>query len=128
MAGADDLSIKPGAYEIASQIVMPHLEEMRRITKRELRCLRGDEPSALFPVMDQRALTGCELGYAARDADVFHYVMVCQSDLVATGTAEFNATPNHVSGTLNIKMGGKNMTFSQHVKATWQGACDHVKD
>ena len=128
MAGADDLSIKPGAYEIASQIVMPHLEEMRRITKLERRCLRGDEPSTLFPVMDQRALTGCELGYTARDADAFHYVVVCQSDLVATGTAELNATSNRVSGTLNIKMGAKNMTFSQHVKATWQGVCERVED
>ena len=120
---AGDLTLTPGLYDIAAQTVMPHLDEMRRNTVHHSRCLHDDTLTSIFPVMDQRALMGCDLGYADQQSDVFYYTLNCQSDRVATGTAELQTTRDHIVGKLKVKMGGKNMTFSQFVKATWKEDC-----
>lgn len=109
----------PGRYELSSQTVMPNLDEMRHITATETRCLRSD-PNALFPVLRQPALRGCSLVPAgAQDP----YTLVCQTTLVASGTARIVVGTRRVTGDLQVKMGGKNMTFSQHVRATPLGPC-----
>ena len=121
--GAGDLALKPGLYDIAAQTVMPHLEEMRRNTVHHSRCLHNDKLTSIFPVTDQRALMGCDLRYANQVGDVFYYSLNCQDARVATGTAELQMTRERIVGTLEVKMGGKNMTFSQFVKATWKEDC-----
>lgn len=114
----------PGRYELSSQTVMPNLDEMRHITATETRCLRND-PNALFPILRQPALRGCSLVAAgAQDP----YTLVCQTTLVASGTARIVAGTRQVTGNLGVKMGGKNMTFSQHVRATPLGPCTDDDD
>lgn len=117
-AAADDHPFPPGQYEITWQTVMPHLDEMRRISDRETRCLRGD-PSELFPVLRQPALRGCTLGTSAAG----RYRLACTSDRVASGNATLSGDTSTLRGALTVKMGGKNMTFSQHVTATRRGSC-----
>lgn len=117
-AAADDHPFPPGQYEITWQTVMPHLDEMRRISDRETRCLHGD-PSEFFPVLRQPALRGCTLGTSAAG----RYRLACASDRVASGSATLSGDPSTLRGALTIKMGGKNMTFSQHVTATRRGSC-----
>lgn len=115
---AAENAFPPGQYEIVWQTVMPHLDEMRRISDRETRCLRGT-PSELFPVLRQPALRGCDLGASGAGS----YSLICASERVASGSATLSAEPATLRGTLTIKMGGKNMTFSQHVTATRRGGC-----
>ena len=126
--GAGDLNIDRGLYEIAARTVMPHLEEMRRNAVIHTRCLDGDDLTAIFPVMDQRALKGCHLGFVNQVEGVFHYTLDCQTELVATGTAEIEVPRDRIVGQLKVKMGGKNMTFSQFVEGTWRGACEGALD
>lgn len=117
---ADDATTFPlpaGRYAIRSNMVMPHLEEMRRITADESRCVARDAASALFPVLRQPALRGCSFGYGAERPTGFQYVLVCASARVASGTAELARQGETVNGTLVVKMGGKNMTFSQSIRA-----------
>jgi len=120
-AAAADGTLPPGRYALTAQTVMPHLEEMRRITEHETRCLDG-EPGRLFPVLDQPALRGCTLQTEGSPSD--RYELVCQTTLVATGRARIVVGTRRVKGDLSVKMGGKNMTFSQHVTAEPQGPCD----
>jgi hypothetical protein len=115
-------ALPPGRYEISSQTVMPHLDEMRRITAVETRCLT-DDATALFPVLRQPALRGCALVPTA-SSELGRFDLLCQTALVATGNAIVTVTPQHIKGDLSIKMGGKNMTFTQHVRARPQGPCN----
>ena len=118
------LLLPPGAYTLASQTTMPHLEEMRRVVREEQRCFDGgDALPALFPVLRQPALTGCSLGYGFRDGERLRYALVCASASVATGSAEVRTTATGVTGKLEVRMGGKNMTFAQRVQATRRGDC-----
>jgi hypothetical protein len=104
---------------------MPHLEEsLRYATTRERRCLTSDEPSSLFPILQHPSLEGCNLVSARRRGDTIRYRLACASPQVATGDARLDAGPGRIAGVLEIKMGGKNMTFAQRVDAVRQGECE----
>ena len=122
-AAAAGFEIAPGRYDITAQVVMPHMDEMRRKLTSEQRCLGADNPVALFPVMRQPALRGCALDYPVAEADTWQYILVCESARVATGTARFNRSRDRIIGMLDVKMGGKNMTFSQRIEAVLHGDC-----
>lgn len=115
------------SYEVAATMVMPHLDEMRRQVTHHTRCVEDDAPDALFPVLDQHALRGCRLGYpkatAQGEGERREYVLVCASARVASGTAGIDANGDTLVGLLTVKMGGKNMTFSQRVEARRGAAC-----
>jgi hypothetical protein len=118
----DAAIVPPGLYDVKSQMVMPHMEEMRRIVKEEKRCV-VDGPAALFPVLDQHALLGCKFDFPKQDDKAMNYLLVCESARVATGQAHFEGSSKSLVGTMQIKMGGKNMTFSQRVEAQRVGVC-----
>jgi hypothetical protein len=116
---------EPGLYEITAQTVMPHLEEnLRYATTREQRCLQPDEPSALFPILRHPSLEGCRLDEERRRGSSMRYRLVCASPQVASGTARLDAAGERIAGILDIKMGGKNMTFSQRIEAFRQRDCE----
>ena len=124
-AWASDEAVQPGTYEITVQTVMPHLEEnLRYAATRERRCLRSRELRLVFPVLHHPSLQGCKLGNESRTGDTIRYLLACESPQVATGIARFNMGPGRIVGVLEIKMGGKNMTFSQRIEAARQGACE----
>jgi hypothetical protein len=118
------LALPAGAYTLAAQTLMPHLDEMRWVVRREERCYDGsDALPSLFPVLRQAALTGCSLGSGERDGERLRYELTCASPRVATGSAEILPTAQGAVGKLEVRMGGKNMTFSQRVEALRHGDC-----
>jgi hypothetical protein len=122
---ASDEAVRPGTYEITAQTVMPHLEEsLRYATTRERRCLRSHDLPSVFPILRHESLEGCKLGNESWHGDTIRYLLVCRSPQVATGTARLDAGPGRVTGLLEIKMGGKNMTFSQRIEGVRRGECE----
>ena len=125
VAWASGEAVEAGSYEITAEIAMPHLEEnLRYATTRERRCLHGRELASVFPILHHQSLEGCKLGDESRRGDTIRYLLVCASPQVATGVARLDADPGRVAGVLEIKMGGKNMTFAQRVEAVRQGECE----
>lgn len=122
-APAARFPLDAGAYTVRSTLVMPHLEEMRRIVDEARHCVGVGEIERLFPVLRQPALRGCRLGHGTTRHAEFVYLLVCESARVASGTATVRHEGDRVIGTLEVKMGGKNMTFAQRVEARRQGRC-----
>jgi len=122
-AESPTFEVPAGNYTVTAQMIMPHLDEMRRISTTEQRCIIDQGPIGLFPVMDQPALRGCNLGFGRFDGTAVTYLLVCQTARVATGTATLHETPSGIAGTVDVKMGGKNMTFSQRIAAVHKGDC-----
>jgi hypothetical protein len=115
----------PGLYEITAQTVMPHLEEnLRYAVAREQRCLRLDQAESLFPVLRHPSLEGCRLDNERRSGTRVAYRLVCANVETASGSAQLEAAGGRVAGTLEVKMGGKNMTFHQRVEAVRLRDCD----
>jgi hypothetical protein len=126
-AGAAD-TVSPQLYEITTETAMPHLEEnLRYATTREQRCLEKEELWSAFPVLLSAPLEDCKLDQENRQQDSISYVLVCKSGHGTTGDATWQLGRTQHVGTLNVKLGGKNMTFSQRVTARVLGACSSAR-
>ena len=117
-------TLRPGTYEVVVETVMPHLEEnLRYATVREVRCVLSGDLAALFPVLKHDSLAGCSLDDASLRDDSIRYRLVCRQPDVASGSAWLRSGADRFDGVLQVKMGGKNMTFEQRIRATRQGEC-----
>jgi hypothetical protein len=98
---------------------MPNLEEsLRYAVRREVRCLDPQELSAAFWMLDHVSLQDCRLVKAMQTRDSARYELVCTGGHGTSGAARWKIEPRQLSGTLDVKLGGKNMTFYQRVVAT----------
>jgi len=122
-AGASE-SMPSRLYEVTIETVMPHLEEaLRYATTRETRCLGPRGLFTAFPILRHESLKGCTLGQERRDADSASFVLICEGGNGTTGAARWRIDGNPLTGILDVKLGGKNMTFSQRVTAKPVGSC-----
>ena len=120
----DRLEVTPGLYRVTAQTVLPHLEEnLRNAVVVEQQCLGASSAALLFPLLRHQAFAGCTLsGRALRDgAQVF--LLTCANREAASGQARLIESPALLEGVLDVKMGGKNMTLAQRVRAERLGAC-----
>jgi hypothetical protein len=111
-------------YEVTTETGMPHLEENLRYTiTHEKHCMAHQQLAAAFPVLSHPALQGCSLQNEARHNDTLSYALVCEGGHGTTGEAIWQMDEHRIRGTLNVKLGGKNMTFYQRITALPLGAC-----
>jgi hypothetical protein len=113
-----------GLYEVITQTGMPHLEEnLRYAVTRENRCVTGEELASAFPILKSVSLADCKLSDESRHGEVVSYSLVCSGGHGTTGSAHWRVGERLIVGTLNVKLGGKNMTFFQRVTAKPLGQC-----
>jgi len=127
-SGADatpqaDMKLEPRLYELTTETLMPNLEENLRYTiTHAQRCVQEADLRRLFPVLDHPALQGCTLQDGRRDLENISYTLVCTAR-DTQGQASWQLGKQHLRGTLEVRLGGKNMTFSQRVHARALGPC-----
>jgi hypothetical protein len=113
----------PKLYEVTTEIGMPHLEEnLRYATVRETSCLTSFDPLS-FPILKHEALKGCHLDHENLCDETSCYALSCIGQHGTTGEARWRIDGNQIRGTLNVKLGGKNMTFYQRMTFTQVGDC-----
>ena len=118
----------PQLYEVVTETTMPHLEEnLRYATTREQRCLVENELWTSFTILQYAALKDCRLEQESHQEDAVSYALVCEGGHGTTGRATWQLRRAQSIGTLNVKLGGKNMTFYQRVTATALGACSPAR-
>jgi len=112
-------------YELTTETGMPHLEEnLRYAITRVRRCLVHQSLATAFPILAHPALEGCRLEGEARREDTVSYVLVCDGGHGTRGTARWRLGTREARGTLEVRLGGKNMTFYQRVTAASLGRCE----
>lgn len=127
-AFSSPLVVNPGVYEITTETLLPHLEEnLRYATTRQKQCLGTQGASNLFPILRQKAFADCDLIGGQTVNERSNYTLVCRNPEAATGYAQFAISPFRISGVLDLKMGGKNMTLSQIISGPRLGACESMK-
>ena len=116
--------LRPQLYDATTETVMPHLEENLRyaITHGE-RCIGEAELATVFPILRHPALADCRLEPAQRSDDGATYELVCEGGHGTTGGATWELGAHRLTGTLHVRLGGKNMTFEQRITATRRGEC-----
>lgn len=111
-------------YEVITETGMPHLEEnLRYAVTRENRCLTEEDLASAFPILKSASLADCKLRLERRYGDAASYLLVCDGKHGTTGNASWRVGAQLIVGTLNVKLGGKNMTFFQRVSAKPLGHC-----
>ena len=123
---ASQIEVKPGTYRITSMILLPNPgESIHSATATHDRCVNTTELSSIFPVLNHNSFTGCALERAVNIPGGIQYTLLCDNMSAATGTAEFKINTDSFTGNLDIKMGGKNMKFSQTVSGLRIGAYEY---
>jgi hypothetical protein len=122
-AGATD-STGARVYQIQTEPGMPHLEEnLRYAITHEKRCLTEEQLELLFPALEHPSLAGCRLVDRKREGDTVSFALACAGGRGTTGNVVWKMGRYQVTGTLNVKLGGKNMTFFERVTARPLGKC-----
>jgi hypothetical protein len=108
----------PRLYDVATETGMPHLEEsLRYAVVRQRRCLDPRDLSRAFWMLDDVSLQDCRLEKTAQDDESAGYELRCDGGHGTTGSARWQIGPAWLRGTLDVRLGGKNMTFYQRVVA-----------
>jgi hypothetical protein len=116
-------------YEVTIETGMPHLEEnLRYTTTHQRSCISSNDLATEFPILRHPTLTGCTLGGESRQGDIVKFGLSCDTGHGTTGTAVWQLDNARIYGRLDVKLGGKNMTFSQTITATVIGNCPSHKD
>jgi Protein of unknown function (DUF3617) len=112
------------AYEVITETTMPNLEEsLRYATTRQERCLSRAELYSAFPALGHDSLVGCRLDDERRHDETISFRLVCGAGHLTTGAARWQVGGGQLNGTLDVRLGGKNMTFTQRLTATALGDC-----
>ena len=108
-----------GRYEVVTETDMPHLEEnLRYAIRRELQCLDRRDLSTAFWMLGHVSLQDCRLVKTSQDAESAIYRLQCDGGHGTTGEARWQFEADRMTGTLRVRLGGKNMTFYQRITAT----------
>jgi len=115
----------PHLYAMTTETLMPHLEEnLRYAIRNEPACLDGPGLATAFWMLRDVSLQDCTLESADEADDTASYALVCRGGHGTTGHATWQFGANQITGVLEVKLGGKNMTFSQRIVARPIGECD----
>ncbi len=108
----------PRLYEVVTETDMPHLEEnLRYAVRREQHCLDRHDLSTAFWMLGHASLQDCRLVKTAEDAGSASYRLQCEGGHGTTGDARWQFEAGRMTGTLRVRLGGKNMTFYQRITA-----------
>jgi hypothetical protein len=121
---AGSSGLPPRLYRVTTETGLPHLEEnLRYATTRADVCLGARQLPTAFPLLQHDALAGCALGGAADDGDTVTFALRCAAGNETTGSATWRFSDGRVHGTLDVRLGGKNMTVYQRVSGRLVGEC-----
>jgi hypothetical protein len=111
-------------YALTTETGMPHLEEnLRYAVTREEQCLGREDLSSAFPILRHPSFAGCALREEDHRDDTISYVLVCEGANGMMGSATWRVGERVIRGTLDVKLGGKNMTVFQRVIGTLVREC-----
>ena len=122
-SGASDAPTRR-MYRMSTHTGMPNLDEnLRYAVVTEQRCLDPNDLSAAFWMLDDVSLRDCKLAKLSQAPSRASYALQCSGGHGTSGDALWEFTPQLLTGVMNVRLGGKNMTFYQRITARQVGDC-----
>jgi hypothetical protein len=110
-------------YDLKIETSMPHLDEnLRYATRYERTCVNPDDLSRQFPMLGDVSLRDCRLVDHASHDDAIIYTLQCSGGHGTTGRAVWHLDDRQIAGTLDVKLGGKNMTANCRKSTNFKAA------
>ena len=106
--------LTPGLYRVEVRIGLPNVQDTAAPMVLT-RCIATDdlESGQAFFVLSDNPLKNCELLDYQPTGDTATYRILCQGPNMGSAVAVFDTTDRSYHGTINMNMGGKNMTMSE---------------
>jgi hypothetical protein len=120
-------ALEPGEYEVSVRLELPHLENAAAAKLVRI-CVSGGDGSAhgLMALSDNNPLSRCPASNIREDGGTLSFDIVCPGGNAAIGSAKFATRAQGFEGAIAMKMGGKNMTMTEHQSGRRMGDCNHA--
>ncbi len=121
---ADQATLAAGEYEVTVRLALPNVEDTR-VSKTVRNCItaNGSGSRGLGVLGDNNPLSACPVRNVRGQQKELRFDIVCPGSNAAIGMARFTLAPTGFEGSIDIKMGGKNMTMSERQVGRRIGDC-----
>jgi Protein of unknown function (DUF3617) len=123
-ATASDMRLQPGSYHVEVRLELPHLSAADA-TKDVSICIdESAGPAAALRVLStNNPLADCPVHGRTITGGTVRFEVACDGPNAAKGSAVFELTQDSYRGRIAMKMGGKNMTMTEHQTGRRLGPC-----
>lgn len=119
-------SLQAGLYEVEVRLELPHLSAANASSSVKI-CIEEGRPARGLRVLStNNPLGGCPIGEVSQQGAIVTFVVACAGANAARGAARFEIAKDRFRGTTAMKMGGKNMTMSEHQQGRRIGPCPQL--
>jgi hypothetical protein len=124
LAEAGEALLEPGSSRVEVRLELPHLSDTDA-TKEVVICVDGgkDPTAALRALSTNNPLADCPVHGHRISGDTIHFEVACKGTNAAKGSAVFQLDHDSYRGRIVMKMGGKNMTMTEHQVGRRMGPC-----
>ena len=122
---ASEARLEPGRYDFEVRLELPHLSAADA-TKHVTICVddTADPATALRVLSTNTPLGDCPVQGRVITSNTVHFEVACKGLNAAKGSAEFQIGQDRLQGRIAMKMGGKNMTMTEHQTGRRVGPCN----
>jgi hypothetical protein len=113
-AVAADPFLTPGLYQVEVRIMLPNVQDAAAPVA-VTRCISSAdlESGTAFSILSKNPLRNCDLLDYQVSEGAATYRIACPGPNMGKAVAVFETTANTFRGSINMNMGGKNMTMSE---------------
>ena len=119
--GEDAPGLQPGEYEVTVRLELRHVE--MATPKVATICVTETGTRGLIVLSENNPLARCPSSNMHQDRDTLTFEIVCPGGNQAVGSARYTLAPQYFTGAIAMKMGGKNMTMTEHQAGRRIGNC-----
>jgi hypothetical protein len=119
-------TLEPGSYVVDSILELPHLEGLGA-KRTEVICIARNAASptlGLNVLSENNPLAKCPSSNVRQDGSILTFDIKCDGQNSAVGSARYELDGQQFSGTIAMKMGGKNMTMTEIQRGRRVGPCE----
>ncbi len=123
-AAASEARLQPGRYLVEARLELAYLS-VADATKQVSVCIDDttDPAAALRVLSSNNPLASCPIASRRITGSTVHFEVACQGLNAAKGSAVFELARDSYHGCVAMKMGGKNMTMTEHQTGRRVGPC-----
>jgi hypothetical protein len=119
--GEEAPGLQPGEYEVTVRLELRHVAMAApKVVKI---CVTETGTRGLIVLSENNPLPRCPPSNTRQEGDTLTFDIICPGVNQAVGSARYTIAPQHFTGVIAMKMGGKNMTMTEHQVGRRVGNC-----
>jgi hypothetical protein len=119
--GEEAPGLQPGEYEVTVRLELRHVA---MATPKVVKiCVTETGTRGLIVLSENNPLARCPASNISQESNTLTFEIICPGGNQGVGWARYTVAPQHFTGAIAMKMGGKNMTMTEHQVGRRVGNC-----